>query len=89
MTGDQILAACDKYLDFLEKNGYSAKKHSDLKGPQTHESLEHAAWMLEQIPWFINNDDHVAKAMRWLCFVQGVLWREGLTTIEEMRNDNR
>ena len=28
------------------------------------------------------------KAMRWLCFIQGVLWMSGWVTIDELRNDN-
>jgi hypothetical protein len=88
MTEEQVLEVSDKYLDFIKKNKYVAKKHSELECPKSDEAIEHSAWMLEQIPWFIK-EGKIAKAMRWLCFVQGILWREGFTTIEEMKNDNR
>ncbi|KKN81612.1 hypothetical protein LCGC14_0318910 [marine sediment metagenome] len=29
------------------------------------------------------------EAMRWLGFIQGAMWRMGLRTIEELRDDNR
>jgi len=29
------------------------------------------------------------KAVRWLCFVQGILWVSGKSSIDSMREDNR
>lgn len=43
----------------------------------------HVGWMLDQI-----SDLDDAKAMRWLCFVQGVLWTLGRLTIDEAREHN-
>jgi len=37
----------------------------------------------------IHDMDEEGKAMRWLCFVQGVLWMTGRRTIDQMRDDNR
>jgi hypothetical protein len=42
--------------------------------------------MLEEIPKFIKNGE---KAHRWLGFVQGVLWTQGIFTIDQLRDDNR
>jgi hypothetical protein len=61
-------------------------ERADLsKKPSGSDALCHVAWMLEQIrPEF-----GVEKAMRWLCFAQGVLWGESYITIDEAREDNR
>ena len=35
------------------------------------------------------DENNFEKANRWLGFVQGVFWSEGLNTIDEMREHNR
>ena len=45
---------------------------------------KHLRWMLQEMPV-----DDPEKAARWLGFIQGVLWRGGLYTIDEMRNQTR
>lgn len=53
-----------------------------------HSNLERARFMLPRIPKFIEEGSQ-DKAMRWLGFVQGVLYCKGVYTIEEMREHNR
>jgi len=53
--------------------------------PNRGDYMGHGMWMCEQIMEMDDRD----KAMRWLCFIQGILWCSGLRTIDEMRNDNR
>jgi hypothetical protein len=53
--------------------------------PDNDHALAHAKWMCEEIALM----DNPGKAMRWLCFVQGVLWMTGRRSITEMRDDNR
>ena len=48
-------------------------------------ALQHAAWMIEECNNFVNSAD-VGKINRWLGFVQGVLWKEGIFTIDQMRD---
>lgn len=48
-------------------------------------SLMHARWMCQQAQTFTDTE----KAVRWLGFVQGILWCEGLRTIDAIREDNR
>lgn len=42
----------------------------------------HIGWMLEHMP------PNGEKGMRWLGFIQGVLWSMGEATIDEMRQVN-
>jgi len=65
---------------------FEAKSHT-LSGqlPDNEHALAHASWMCEEIA----SMDDLGKAMRWLCFVQGVLWMTGRRSINDMRNDNR
>lgn len=50
--------------------------------------LEHVAWMCEDIGNLVDEGRQPNKAMRWLGFVQGVLWSSGTCTIDEMRSHN-
>jgi hypothetical protein len=50
--------------------------------------LEHCHGMLEQMEKFIAQGS-TGKADRWLGFIQGVLWSEGIYTLKEMRDHNR
>lgn len=48
-------------------------------------TIPHLLFMCEEIVKF----DDTEKTMRWLGFIQGVMWAEGLASINEMRNWNR
>lgn len=50
--------------------------------------LTHAQGMCAQILDLIKDDER-EKAMRWLGFLQGVLYCNGIFTIDEMREHNR
>lgn len=55
--------------------------------------LNHCLWMLNEVRVLMMGttveDRDIAKAERWICFVQGVLWSANLRTVDEMREDNR
>jgi hypothetical protein len=56
-------------------------------------SLEHAAWMAEEIHtqlrraygYELFTQEDLTKANRWIGFMQGVLWKEGIYTIDDLR----
>jgi hypothetical protein len=48
--------------------------------------LWHVYWMLGQMKGMVEDSE---KFARWLGFVQGVLWMEGLYSIDELREHNR
>lgn len=49
------------------------------------DKLKHVVWMCSEAQTFPNTD----KAMRWLGFIQGYLWVNGVFSIEEMKDHNR
>lgn len=78
---EKIKIICKKYEDLLLKN-IEANEENDNQG-----SIAHIKWMLQQIPIQLENNK-IEKAMRWLGFVQGVLWCKNIRSIQEMRDDN-
>jgi len=67
------------------------------------DGLSHVRWMCQEVVRFLPSHNVSAgepppdpkeaqakleKAMRWLGFIQGVLWATGVRTIDEMRADN-
>lgn len=90
MNADQILKAVERYKGLLTRRGVPSKRQNTASGikPSETEKLAHIGWMCEAIPAQVA-EGSVAKAERWLCFVQGILWSEGLATIDSMRDDNR
>ena len=84
MDLNQVKLVASKYLALL--NEVSSNKHDTGSFPlNEYSALSHVVWMCEQIESMENKD----KAMRWLCFIQGILWMTDKRTIDEMRDDNR
>jgi hypothetical protein len=100
MTPEKVLAVANMYCgvivlqlsgsaeEILE--GYLVSDGEDpvyqvLLGEDFREtSLRHALWMCKKIPELAAD-----KQNRWLGFVQGILWANGVFTIGEMRGHNR
>lgn len=78
MTYEKMIRVIHKYqkdLSIHEEDLHSASY------------LCHVKWMLKEMLPFVPGQWE--KANRWLGFVQGVLWCEGVYTIEEMKNHNK
>lgn len=65
---------------------YDAKQHGN--------PIEHVAWMCEEMAPTIEGDTFPGEAAyrryeRWVGFVQGVMWAEGIFSIEELRQHVR
>jgi hypothetical protein len=59
-----------------------------LEQPESQRGfLEHVEWMTHEALGFIK-EGRLDKANRWLGFIQGVLWSQGIRTIDQMRQDN-
>ena len=58
-------------------------KHDD-GGKTEHEQLEHIRWMCHQIHEFVPAGK-IDKANRWIGFIQGVLFKMGRFTLEELK----
>jgi hypothetical protein len=77
VTGDKILQASTFHSSFLSHTGVvPARADQDLLGPTAQQAFAHTLWLMGEVPMLVG--DHREKAMRWVCFVQGVLWDRGL-----------
>ena len=85
MTRDQFLLVLRFYgnapltIDVPKEADFGAD-------PAYDEQLQHLASMLSRMEDMYDEDPE--KAMRWLGFVQGVLWSQGIYTIDELRIHN-
>lgn len=89
MDNTQILKISEKYATTLR--GMGAKPQScdtslNVK-PGDPCIYDHCLFMCEMIQKFALEEPE--KALRWVCFLQGVLWNSGLSSIDSMREDNR
>jgi hypothetical protein len=94
MTPDQIIKALDKYLAFYAEGDVTpgpAMTPDQIppgeKMPTEEGAIQHVLWMCREAKTFAAEKPE--KAMRWLCFVQGVLWSVDGWTIDEFKDDNR
>lgn len=91
MTPDQIIRALDKYFAHITttRAGFPETRRFAAagRGPTHSQAISHVAWMCQETKTFAQ--DNPEKAMRWLCFIQGVLWSVDAWTIDEFKDDNR
>jgi len=89
VNSQKILEAAKRYRGFFEEYGTRPIRHrGDVLCVSAERALGHAHWMVNEIPTLLG-EDRKEKAMRWLCFVQGVLWIEKLQTIDQLKEINR
>ena len=60
----------------------------DLERLKPSDQLRHLQTMIPKAIGFFQ-EGRREKGFRWLGFIQGVLWTQGVYTIEEMKNHNR
>lgn len=85
MHGTTILQAALTHRSFLSHTGVTPIRiDQDLLGPTHKETFAHGLWLVEQVPAFVASE-RLEKAQRWLCFVQGMLWAEGLVTTRALK----
>lgn len=86
MTREKCLEVVDRYERFLAPLG-PHKKDRDM--------VEHILGMLPKMrEMLLDSGDHYdpwtrGKFMRWLGFIQGVLWQRKWFTLEELKEHNR
>ena len=96
MTMEQIVKAARFYRAQLyeadaesERCDPDTKLSSLLEGERVTVSRNHLAWMCDEILEMSDDGQKREKCMRWICFVQGVLWQLGGHTIDQFKDDNR
>lgn len=89
MKAEKILEVAAQYRQlFYDRNILSIQAPKGAFGPGQRTQMQHARWMIEQIPGFIE-EGRTDKAMRWLCFVQGILWCQAEFSIANLGEHNR
>lgn len=51
------------------------------------QGMSHVMWMCVEAQQFVD-EGRVEKAMRWLGFIQGVLWMSNTRTLEQLKADS-
>jgi len=90
MTNNKVIEVVTLYEKRLTNFGLEPLRWSE-SGDMTVEwgALKHALWMCGEIKNILIRDGQTEKVMRWLGFVQGVLWVFRFRTIEQMKIDNK
>jgi hypothetical protein len=90
MDNKQIIKISDKYADILQRKGAQSKFCDTSLNiiPGDPRIYDHCLFMCGSIKKFAS-DGESEKAIRWICFIQGVLWSSGLASVDSMREDNR
>lgn len=88
MTSAQIIKALHRYIAFFKgRTVVPMRSVADYTNPNANVASSHALWMCHETLKFAEAKPD--KAMRWLCFIQGVMWSHCGCTIEEFKDDNR
>lgn len=87
MKKEHILKAIDEYEAFFDKmiplgpEMYPTNKFLvDLEGAKQ----KHLRWMIQEIRTMLEGEENIPQASAYFYFIQGILWREGLYTIEDL-----
>ena len=82
MTRDQIGKVTSRYLKIYVGHGYIPVENQEAGTPD--ECIQHALWMCEEIVTLLAQDKKY-KAIRWLGFIEGVLFSAGENTTKELK----
>lgn len=96
MTGPQLKDLFQLYYDYWDRSWPGllpeqlpiylvAEKAGDL---QSHERIKHFKFMCIAGQKFVDGGE-IEKAMRWLGFMQGVLWRSDHFTLDQLKEQSR
>jgi hypothetical protein len=84
---EHILKAVDEYEAFLDKimplgpEMYPTNKFlMDLEGAKQ----KHIRWMIQEIRTLLEEEENIPQASAYFYFIQGIMWREGLYTIDDL-----
>lgn len=96
LTVEQAYAMLDHYIAMLDKQGYEPTAYADTNGRiggsiyrgAKYDALNQAYWMCIEARKLIRQG-RWSKALRWIGFVQGLVWMGGLCSIAEIKTHNR
>lgn len=96
LTVEQVSAMLDRYCKLLEEQGYEPKPFGDVDAKiggslyrsGKYDALNEAYWMCGEVRKLVRQG-RWSKALRWIGFIQGVLWMSGIYSITELKVHNR
>ncbi len=87
MTKEQVLQVVDRYRIYLSLAGDKPELADFDHTPTRGEAIRHMLNMCDSMEKLLD-EGRTEKAMRWLGFMQGVLWSQGSFSLNEMREHN-
>ena len=89
MTSEQVKRAIQKYREQFEALGIRPQgfPHEKLVDSPAV-TLQHCYGMLNQMEEFLV-EGNMEKVFRWLGFIQGCLWIQGVYSLDSLKEDNR
>lgn len=89
MTRDQQLSVLRAYQDKFANWSVEKADTSFDNNPGMGRAVKHANWMIhEMLQRMKAGEDKPGQVDRWLGFIQGILWCNGLFSIDAMRRHN-
>jgi|GEM_PF-582184 len=92
LTGDKLISVFSFYRDELKKKGVPKKQleRYDIysAGIFRKNHLSHLIYMCDTAIGFVH-EGRIEKAMRWLGFIQGVLYFADEYTLDDLKNHSR
>ena len=90
MTTQKLLQIIHFYRDKFAELGVSKKKleREDKLALEDMEWLQHCCAILDEIEQFVKQGNR-QRAYGWICFIQGMLCRMEIYTLEDVQNHNR
>jgi len=89
MEKEHIIKAVDEYEAFFNKmiplgpEMYPTNKFLvDLNGAKQ----KHLRWMIQEIRTLLEEGENFPQALVYFYFIQGILWEEGLYTLDDLSN---
>lgn len=90
MTNQQIRSALTAYEEIFNHRGVSPRELPSDRCPRhSLEIWDHALSMIPKMRDWIEDKTKREELMRWLGFLQAILWLKGICTLEQLKNDNR
>ncbi len=86
MTKEQVLQVVSEYRTYLGQAGDGPQQIDHNLAPTRGEALRHLLFMCDHVEKMVEED--IEKAMRWLGFMQGVFWSQGIFTLNDLREHN-
>jgi hypothetical protein len=92
MTPEKVLEVIGRYRAFLQDVPPEQGPFDD--SPSVRDAMSHLHGMFDRMEDMATGDKEgvprdIEKVMRWLGFVQGVLWLHGDFSLDQMREHNR